>query len=239
MGKRTSPERWENIERIYDSALKLDPQRREEFLREACAGDEALLKEVESLLACKGEADALFDSPAWKGVAELEPDKTPPPNLTGRTLSHYRIVEKIGEGGMGAVYRADDTRLKRPVALKLLPPDRVSDPERKRRFVKEARAASALNHAHIVTIHDIGQEEGVDFIVMEYLAGQTLDRVIPSKGMPLDKALDLGIQMADALTAAHSAGIVHPRFQAYKRDRERQWAGEDPRLRTGQARGGT
>jgi len=213
MGKRTSPERWENIERIYHSALRLDPERRENFLREACAGDEALLQEVASLLAGKGEMDALFDSPAWKGVGQLEPHKTPPLDLTGRTLAHYRIVEKIGEGGMGTVYRAEDGHLKRPVAVKLLPPDRVSDPERKRRFVKEARAASALNHPHIVTIHDIGQAEGVDFIVMEYLAGRTLDRVIPAKGMPLDKALDVSIQMADALTAAHSVGIVHRDFK--------------------------
>ncbi len=110
---------------------------------------------------------------------------------------------------MGVVYRAEDTRLKRSVALKLLPPDRLSDPEQKRRFVKEARAASALNHPNIVTIHDIDQAGGLDFIAVEYVAGKTLDRQIPRKGMALDKVLGLGIQIADALAAAHAAGIIH------------------------------
>src|SRR5512137_2555950 len=103
--------------------------------------------------------------------------------MIGRAISHYRIIEKLGEGGMGVVYKAHDTHLKRPVALKVLPPDKVADPERKRRFVKEARAASALNHPNIVTIYDIDQAEGVDFIAMEYIAGKTLDDLIPQKGM--------------------------------------------------------
>lgn len=129
--------------------------------------------------------------------------------LSGRTLSHYQILERIGSGGMGIVYKAFDTRLKRPVALKVLPPDRVADPERKRRFMKEARAASALNHPNIVTIHDIDQAEGVDFIAMEYLAGTTLEQHIPDAGIGITDALEFGIQIADGLAAAHSAGIVH------------------------------
>jgi Tol biopolymer transport system component/serine/threonine protein kinase len=129
--------------------------------------------------------------------------------LVGKTIGHYLIEEKLGEGGMGVVYRARDTRLDRPVAIKVLPHDKVADPERKRRFIQEAKAASALNHPSIVTIHDIDQAEGVDFIAMEYVDGGTLDDVIGRKGLRLGEALKYAIQVADALTAAHAAGIVH------------------------------
>ena len=115
----------------------------------------------------------------------------------------------LGAGGMGVVYKARDTRLNRSVAIKVLPADKVSDPERKRRFIQEARAASALNHPNIITLYDIGSESGIDFIVMEYVAGKTLDQRIPRKGMRLNEALKLAIQMADALAKAHSAGIIH------------------------------
>src|SRR5215510_10609023 len=110
---------------------------------------------------------------------------------------------------MGVVYKARDTQLDRDVAIKVLPPDKVADPQRKQRFVQEARAASALNHPHIVTVHDIRNAGGVDFIVMEYLGGRTLDQIIPTKGLRLSQALRYGVQIADALAAAHDAGIVH------------------------------
>src|ERR1035441_5972752 len=129
--------------------------------------------------------------------------------MTGRTISHYQIFEKLGEGGMGAVYRARDTHLNRYVALKVLPPEKVADPERKRRFVQEAQSASALNHPNIVTVADIGQEDGVDYIVMEHIQGRTLDRLIGRKGLKLCDALKYGVQIADALSRAHAAGIVH------------------------------
>src|SRR6516225_8056677 len=105
--------------------------------------------------------------------------------MVGRTVSHYTIEEKLGEGGMGAVYRARDTRLNRFVALKVLPADKVTDPGRKRRFVQEAKAASALNHPNIITIHDIDQADGIDFIAMEFVEGKTIDRMIPRNGMRL------------------------------------------------------
>src|SRR5262245_32173675 len=110
---------------------------------------------------------------------------------------------------MGVVYQARDNRLKRTVALQVLPADRMSAPERKRRFIQEARAASALNHPNIITIHDIGNESGIDFIVMEYVAGKTLDKRIQRQGMKLNEALKLAVQMADALAKAHSAGMIH------------------------------
>ena len=129
--------------------------------------------------------------------------------MIGRTLGHYRIESKLGEGGMGVVYRAFDTHLDRPVAMKVLPAEAVADEDRKRRFVQEAKAASALNHPNIVTIHDITSAEGIDFIVMEYLAGRTLGGLIGNQRMRVAEALDLGAQIADALGCAHAAGIVH------------------------------
>jgi serine/threonine protein kinase/tetratricopeptide (TPR) repeat protein len=129
--------------------------------------------------------------------------------MIGRTISHYEITEKLGEGGMGVVYKARDSHLKRFVALKVLPPEKVTDPERKQRFVQEARSASALNHPNIVTVYDIDQSDGIDFIAMEYVEGKTLDGLIGRKGMKLNEALKYAVQIADALAKAHAAGIVH------------------------------
>jgi Tol biopolymer transport system component len=131
------------------------------------------------------------------------------PGLVGQTFLHYRIVDKIGEGGMGAVYRAVDTHLDRPVAIKVLPPDKVTDAERKSRFVQEAKAASALRHPNIVVIHDIASDRGQDFIVMELVEGQPLDQLIGRRGLKLNDALGVAVQIADGLAKAHGAGIVH------------------------------
>src|SRR5256712_3728394 len=129
--------------------------------------------------------------------------------MVGRTVSHYQILEKLGEGGMGVVYKAMDTHLDRLVAVKVLPPEKVADADRKRRFIQEAKAASALNHPNIVTIYDIDSADGIDFIAMEFVAGKTLDRCIPRHGLRLNEALKYSVQIADALATAHSAGIVH------------------------------
>jgi predicted Ser/Thr protein kinase len=129
--------------------------------------------------------------------------------MVGKTVSHYRILEKLGGGGMGVVYKAEDTKLGRMVALKVLPPERVADPSRRRRFIQEARAASALNHPNIITIYDIDEADGVHFIAMEYVQGKTLDRLIARHGLRVSEALKYAVQMAAALAKAHSAGIVH------------------------------
>src|SRR5688572_28112367 len=135
---------------------------------------------------------------------------TPVHEMIGKTVSHYRLVAKIGEGGMGVVYRAEDTRLSRSVAIKFLPPHRSADPDARRRFLQEARAASALNHPHIAVVHDIGEsDDGQAFIVMAFHEGTTLQERLSGGALPAEEALRIVRQVALALGAAHAAGIVH------------------------------
>src|SRR6266700_140560 len=200
-------DRWKQVDNLLLSALDRPPGERAEFLRQACAGDEALEWEVRSLLASQQEAGSFLESPAIEGAAQTLTESICSP--IAQTISHYRILDKLGSGGMGVVWKARDTRLDRFVALKFLPAAKMSDPERKRRFVQEAKAASALNHPNIITIYDIDQADGADFIAMEFVLGKALDQVIPRKGLRLIEALQYAIQVADALAAAHAAGIVH------------------------------
>src|SRR5258705_4065525 len=129
--------------------------------------------------------------------------------MIGQTLDHYRIESKLGEGGMGVVYKARDTRLNRLAALKVLPPDKTADEDRRARFMQEAQAASALNHPNIVTIYEIGRDAGSDFIAMEFISGRTLEAMISRSGLKLNETLKYAIQIADGLSTAHAAGIVH------------------------------
>ena len=155
--------------------------------------------------------------------------------MIGRTLEHYRIESKLGEGGMGVVYKAHDTRLDRPWPSRSCRPRSVADPAAKQRFVQEAKAASALNHPGIVTIHDIRSDAGTDFIVMEYVDGKTLDELIPAKGMRAVQALRYAVQIADALAAAHGAGIVHRDLKPSNVMVTPRRPGQDSGLRPGQA----
>ncbi len=203
------PARWKRVEEIYHAVSERKPEERAAFLAEACAGDEELRREVESLLA-QPSAEGLLDRPAWEpgaGRGEMPSEAAPP--AIGQRVAHYEIQAKLGEGGMGAVYRAYDTQLRRRVALKILPPEYASDPERRSRLLREARVASALNHPNIVSIYEVGSDNGVDFFAMEYLEGKSLGKIIPARGLPLGKALDYAVQIASGLAKAHEAGVIH------------------------------
>jgi serine/threonine protein kinase len=194
-----TPQRWSRIQDVFGAALETPEAERAAFLALACAGDEDVRREVESLLA-QPSKDGPLDRPAWELAVPL---------AIGQQISHYRIQEKLGEGGMGVVYRAYDTQLRRPVALKVLPPEFASDPERRSRLLREARAASALHHPNIVIIHEVASDGGVDFIAMEFIEGKCLGDIIPARGLPLGKALDYAVQIAGGLAKAHAAGVVH------------------------------
>ena len=208
-----SDERWQRIEEVFHRVADLAPSQRDDFLTSACAGDQDLRLQVESLLAnddSDDSRDRLIETAVSQAVGKL-PDDPPArrEELIGQRIGPYLISELIGEGGMGLVFKARDTQLNRIVALKVLPADRLADPERKRRFLQEAKAASVLNHPNIVTVHGITQERDTDFIVMEFVSGRTLDQLIPGKGLPLKQAVRYGLEIADALAAAHAAGIIH------------------------------
>lgn len=203
-----TPERWQQIDELFHSVLEHESGERAAFLAQACTGDEALRREVESLIGSHEDSDSFIETPASDLAAELLAKGQSGLKL-GEKIGPYVIQSVLGIGGMGEVYLAIDTRLSRRVALKLLPPQFTLHPGRVRRFEQEARAASALNHPNIVTIHEIGHVNSTQFMVTEFVEGHTLRQLMNEKPFTLNEALNVAIQVAGALAAAHNAGIVH------------------------------
>src|SRR5262247_4056118 len=208
MRPEQTQELWGRIERLYHAALELAEPERAAFIAEACEGDEELRREVESLLRFDRRAEHFIESPAIEMAARAQAGAQEE-TLIGRMIGHYRILSLLGQGGMSEVYLALDTILERRVALKLLPAKFTQDADRLRRFIQEAKAASAFNHPNIITIHEIGATDEVHFVATEYIEGQTLRQLMTSAPLALNRALDVTTQIANALAVAHSAGIVH------------------------------
>jgi|GEM_PF-127351 len=201
-----TPERWQQIKVLLESALERDPLERDAFLAEVCAGDTGLRSEVEALLDSHDRAGAFIESPAYEVMAG---SLTATNVVPGEAVGPYQIISRLGAGGMGDIYLAEDTRLGRKVALKALPAHFTKDPERVRRFQLEAKAASALSHPNIITIYEIGQIDQLHYIAIEFIDGETLRQRLKTRQLTIAEALEIATSVAAALLAAHEAGIVH------------------------------
>ena len=201
-----TPERWQQVKQIFQSAIERPPDERDAFLARACQDNPALRSEVESLISSHDQAGDSIEAMAAEAATEMLADERA---IVDKQIGHYQVLNRIGRGGMGEVFLAQDTALGRKVALKLLRSEFTRNEERLRRFRQEARAASSLNHPNILTIHEIGQDDSLHFMATEYVEGETLREKISRARMTLGQALAAAVQVASALAAAHQAGIVH------------------------------
>ena len=204
-----APERWPEIERLYHLALEQEANVRGAFLAQACKGDETLRQDVESLLAASEGDHAFLEKPAVQVAAKALALDDLRWSMAGKTISHYRVIEKIGAGGMGVVYLARDETLDRQVALKVLPPGSLADETARKRLRKEAIALAKLSHPNIETIYEFGSHDGIDFLATEYVAGKTLADRIATGPLPESELLDIAIQIGSALDEAAGNGLVH------------------------------
>ena len=204
---------WQQVETLYHAALERPPDERADFLAEVCADDSNLRREVEGLLRYDGTPESFLQGNALVIAAqELEMEElsqTAPQLPPGQGIGAYKILALLGRGGMGVVYRARDERLRRDVAIKVLPASLTNDADRLRRFEQEAHATSALNHPNILTIYDIGAHKGAPFIVTELLEGEELRKQLESGALPVRRVLEYAQQITQGLAAAHEKGIVH------------------------------
>ena len=203
-----TPARFQTIEKIFRSALDCGPEQIEPFLDTACDGDESLRSQVKTLLASQQRVGDFIQEPVADLAARIL-DAEQADTLAGQTVGHYQFVERIGAGGMGEVYLATDIATGRKAALKLLPSRFTGDPERLRRFEREAHAVVALNHPNIVTVYEVGEDRSTHYIASELIDGETLRQRLERGPMETEEALEVAIQVASALVAAHEAGIVH------------------------------
>ena len=201
-------DRFKKVEEIYHAILKVSPKERNSFLEESCGGDIALRREVESLLSYENTFDSLIDTPPESLVAEMF-SAPKSESIVGRQINQYRMISLLGKGGMGAVYLAFDSKLERKVAVKFLSDEFAEDINRRNRFFQEAKSASALNHPNILTVHEIGELDGKYFLVTEFITGKTLKKHLADERLSLRATLELALQIASALAAAHEAGIIH------------------------------
>ena len=202
------PERWQQIDKLLEAALEREEGERSAFLKEACAGDESLHKEVESLLAADKQAENLIEAPAVEMVAEgFAADQVG--SLEGRQMGSYKILSLLGAGGMGEVYRARDMKLEREVAIKVLPAEFTQDPKRVARFQREAKLLASLNHPNIAAIHGLEESDGLEFLVLELVEGKTLAKRLVKGPMPVEEALEVCRQIAEGVEAAHEKGVIH------------------------------
>ena len=200
-------ERWDQIKDLFYSALEIEMSEREEFLKRACEGDVELFQEVQSLLVAHEQPGSFMGNSAFGlGMQVLKDEQT---NLQSSTLGHYKIIKPIGSGGMGEVFLAEDPRLGRRVAIKLLPRSFLQDPSRIYRFQQEARAASSISHPNITHIYEIGVDAGYHFTSMEFINGVTLRRLMGQRRLELKEAVNIALQVGSALVAAHASGIIH------------------------------
>src|SRR5579863_4028956 len=209
MALSSSSEHWRRLEGLFYQALDLEPEARAAFLDQSCGTNTELRKEVEGLLKSAEQTMDFLQKPVLDAAQEIMNEGRHDPIEPGTQLAHYKIISMLGAGGMGEVYLAEDLRLKRKVAIKLLATALTRDERGLRRFEHEAHAASALNHPNILTIYEFGQAEGLHYIASEFIDGTILRQKISAGKLPLTAAVDLSIQIASALAAAHDSGIVH------------------------------